>query len=298
MPLPRYSPFAVLAYALPLYAGPLLAGWARHPWASAAALVALFLFVMAVTRRHMLTGWAALAGLFAVQVLLVGAIYGLGVGLGVVTGAPALPVWLPLALTGAASVWGAWIYRRAPEMDGLLDNALSALDGMASRDCPGGCVDYSALEGLAPAQRAAVETALADLRALPGDKVNAGFIDPIVQELEGRAGVSAFEALLEETEMGDARIDFAFMRYVASPAIRRRLIETGEFGDVSRIAVSCDTAPAARAEGIGLIYTAMDEGVHPLDLPEPDDLREMGEAALADAIAEHTAKLDAGGERD
>lgn len=124
-----------------LYLGPLLAGLGGAGWPWAPAFAALFvMWLIALRPREWPRSraeWRAPGMIVralargAVQVLLVVVLFGIGRGIGGVTGLhPLWPVWLPLAVSVLAVllgrlVWDPW---QAEALDALLDQALAALD--------------------------------------------------------------------------------------------------------------------------------------------------------------------------
>lgn len=127
-----------------LYLGPLLAGLGGFGWAVVPVFVAIFLLWLFVLRPQQwprrLADWAepqALLGVLTqavVQVLLVAVSFGIGRGLGGVTGLVApFPLMLPVAVSFlsiplARMIWDPW---QAEALDSSLDEALARLDGLA-----------------------------------------------------------------------------------------------------------------------------------------------------------------------
>lgn len=274
----RYSRAGLALLGLALYGGPVLAGLAGHGWASVPVFAALFLLYVAATRRPDLStgaGWATLATMATVQVALVALVYGLGIvttrftGLGL-----ALPLWAPVLLTGLSAGFGAWAFRDAAEMDVMLDSVLRALEeiehGRSSEPDPNPWPEP------APEVLAAVDRALADLRAL--DTAAAGLVDPIVARLEDAAGVAAFDPLYDmaggEGVAQEPAVDLALLRFARRPGIARALIARGEAGLAPTLLLNAPD-PGVRAEAIGLVGQLIRSDAPAGQLPDPAWLTEL-----------------------
>lgn len=131
-----------------LYFGPLLAGLGGFGWRVVPLFFAIFMLWLFILRPQQwprkAADWArpeALTALLTqgvVQVLLVAVSFGIGRGIGGVLGAlPPFPLMLPvgisfLSIPLARMLWDPW---QAQAMDGLLDEALAKLEGLAE-DAP------------------------------------------------------------------------------------------------------------------------------------------------------------------
>jgi hypothetical protein len=279
-----YTRAGILLYALPLYAGPLLAGLAAAPLRTLAVFAAGFALVALSGRRLDLSGapgWAGLALVLVVQLVLVTVLYALGFLVARVTGPAPLPAWLPLLLTLAAAAFAAARYRNAGEMDALLDDTLEALEGRApapetapEAETTADPVDEE-LEALedAPATPDAAEAALHRLLAL-------------------EAPATVYLRLLDGMGEGSAARDLAALillrdpRVLASLAGDERLglgLELGLMGPpelqpetarTARALIAADAGPAAFPEPVARRIFAR-------DLPEHAPLLAEIEAHLA-----------------
>lgn len=251
----RYSRIGLALPFAALYGGVLMAGLAAHPLRVLPVFAALFLIHITATRKPDLStgaGWAGLAIMAVVQVGLVALFYGLGFLATQVTGVVVLPIWLPVALAAAAAFYGAWAFRDTAEMDVMLDATLEALDAMGAE------MPLDPWAEPDPAIRAALDRTLDALRAIAA--IDIGRIDPIVQRLEEDVRASVFDAFYdaagEETEAG-AVIDFALLRYVASPAVQAELTERGEAGLAPNLLLNAEH-PAVRAEARARVVDLVD----------------------------------------
>lgn len=274
-----YSRIGLAAIFVPLYLGPVLSGWAHHPLATVPVFALAFLLFMAATRRPNLNtpaGQAGLAIMAVVQLLLVAVGFGAGLTAAQLFGDIDLPFWGPIALTALAALVGAWRYSDTAEMNVFLDSAISRLEAL-DRDIVRDMTDVHPEPR--PGVQAALDECLAALRALPKD-ANVGMIDPIVQRLESTAGVEAFDpfydAAGEVDGREDRRIDLGLLRFVASPFIRRKLVQRGEGGMAAMLLISAE-APGTRAEARSLLHTLIDDGVPLSQLPDPVWLAELDE---------------------
>ncbi|WP_292024720.1 hypothetical protein [Maritimibacter sp. UBA3975] len=275
-----YSRIGLAAVFLPLYGGPVLSGWAGHPLTTLPVFALTFLLFIAATRRPHLDdagGRAALVLMAVVQVVLASACFAAGRWIGLVAGPLALTIWLPIALSAVAALVGAWRYSDSAEMDVFLDGAIDRLNEI-DRGLVSDWTDIHPEPAAATTQ--AVERALSALAALPRD-ARAGQIDPVVQRLEREAGIAAFDPLydaageVDGTE--DPRIDRALLRFVASPRIRRQLVERGEGAMAAMLLLNAADA-GVRFEARSLLLTLIDEGVPVDQLPDPVWLDELSEA--------------------
>lgn len=268
----KYSRSGLALMGVPLYAGPVLAGWSAAPLWVFVLLVALF-FAMQMLRnisyrQAALPPVAQVFVLLAAQVVAVGAAWGVGVLGALALGALAAPAWLPLTLSSVGAVVGALRYRRTPEddeMDAVMDDALRALETGVPPDWddegddpPPGAADD-------PAIRAAVQEALETLWALPED-VRVHDIDPIVQRLEDRADHHGFAGLLAELNEGFRAVDLAMLRYLASPRVRRAIMQAEELDFALSLLLESEDE-AVLGELAALTMTLIEEGAAPDDLP-------------------------------
>ncbi|MBV7377740.1 hypothetical protein [Maritimibacter dapengensis] len=288
-----YSRAGMALVFVPLYGGPVLAGMSAHPLATIPVFAVLFLAFMASTQRPNLAsgaGWAGLAMIAAIQLLLAGLAYGAG-ALAALAFPLSLPMWLPLAVTGAAAGFGAWRYSRKAEMDVFIDSTIEKLRAFeleSGHDLP--AFHPTPVQHV----RAAVDEALAALTALP-ETAGVGEIDPIVQALETKAGLAAFDPLYDaagDTDgRHDRRVDLALLRFVASPRMRRMLVAQGEGGLASMLLLNAPD-PTVRGEARARLVDLMDDNAPITQLPDPVWLTDLetrhpgeGFAALARARA-------------
>jgi len=272
---------AVLALVfIPLYAGPGLAGLSGHPPATIPVYAALFLAFIAATRRPDLTqgpGWATLTIMAVVQTVLTGAVFGIGAliaGAWGVMGALTLPVLLPIALTATAAAYGVWSYSNRAEMDVFLESTIEKLKAIES-ESPGGAEAFHPVPSRA-VQRAVDET-IAALTSLPED-AQVGEIDPIMQALEAKVGIEAFDPLYDaagEIEgQQDRRVDLGLLRFAASPRITRALLARGEGGMAAMLLINAPDA-AVRHEARKRIIELIDDGAPAVQLPDAVWLDEL-----------------------
>lgn len=264
--VPRYSRTGLALAATPLYGGPVLGGWSGAGVALVLVLAAIFFLMQIMSGKEATRGQMSRPAFFVMlggaQLLVVTLAFGLGAGLAQVTGPLAIPIWVPLALTGVGAVIWGLRYRHRPEegeMNALLDQAIATIEtGTASMPAP---------------EEGPVEIALRDLAALPSSP-QASRIDPIVQALETATGSDGFALLLKHAQdTGDARVLRAVLRYVASPRIRAELVATGALGDAMPTLLQTDD-PGALFELAGLIGNLLDENAPATALPDPDIVAE------------------------
>lgn len=136
MAFEKYSLSGILAYSVPLYAAPVLAGLAGGPWHSV-PIFALFFSALILKTRKLPTDPALLMANVLIALIVNGAITSVLFGLGDLgarmTHPLALPLWGPVLICAMATAFGIWRYRWTPqteEMDALLDDALKQLDRM------------------------------------------------------------------------------------------------------------------------------------------------------------------------
>lgn len=131
---------------LMLYAGPLIAGLAGQGWGVLPAFAATFVLWQIVMRPadwpREAAGWTAprvvtaLAHV-ALMVVLVAVMFGIGRGIGGVTGhLPQMPPYLPLALSFLAVPLARLVHdpAKAQEMDAFLTDALRQIDAIGEED--------------------------------------------------------------------------------------------------------------------------------------------------------------------
>lgn len=284
---------ALLTYA-PLYAGPFLAGLSLAPWAVTLVFAAIFAALILKTRPlpETLAELAiAAAAVFAVNLLIAGGVIGLGKLLAQLAGPLPLPLWGGILLSATAAIFAIW---RAPdpetlrEMEGVLDAATRALEG---KPLP---ADWDLLEpaeqGIDPSNQAAIDHTLCRLRALP-DTYSVGHVDTIVQDLESATGQHGLHGLLAAAGQGEERVDFALLRYVASPYVRRKLDESADLADVSGFGLGSRFAKI-REQAAHLLWAMLDDSCRSENFPrdsaledaaiaDPDTFREVGDAVIA-----------------
>lgn len=274
----RYSRTGLNLLGLALFGGPALAGLAGQGWAVLPVFAALFLLYVAATHKPDLStaaGWAGLALMAAIQGMLVSVVYGLGLLAAQAAGPViALPLWAPVLVTGAAAGFGLWAFRDAAEMDVMLDSALKALgetDDMLRKDRP-----EAPWPEAAPEVQAAADRALQAVRG--AQTLDAGFVDPIVQQLESEAGVHAFDPLYDaaglEAGANEPIVDFALLRFIASPGILSQLIDRGEGGLAPMLLLNAPSA-AVRAEARACVGDLFDQKAPLNQQPDPGWLAEL-----------------------
>lgn len=269
----RYGRTGLILFGIALYGGPFLAGLAGHGWKVLPVFAALFLLHVSATRRPDMTtaaGWAGFAMMAAVQILLVALAWGLGLGLADIAAPVALPIWAPIALTAVAAGFGAWAWRDAAEMDVMLDSAIRAIETLEPDAAPTSGLDWPEPD---PSVRAALETALEALHGL--DKLNPALVDPVVRQLETDAGAAAFDPFYDlagqDGEDNDPIVDYALLRYVASPPVLIALIGRGEGGLAPQLLLDAPD-PDVRFEARGRVADLLDAGASDDQLPDADRL--------------------------
>lgn len=258
----RFSASGLALMGVPLYLGPVLAGWASAPAWVYLVIVILF-FGMQVLRnlapQSDLPPVVSVLLLLAVQAAVVGIAWGVGALLGLATGRLALPLWIPPALTALGAVVGLLRYRHTPstaEMEAVLDDALTALEG-------GPAPDWA--DRTSGPVEDAVQDALDSLWRLPED-ARVHDIDPIVQRLEQEVGHKGFHGLLAETGEGSPVVDRALLRYLASPAVRLALIDDRQLGFLHELILETGS-DAVLGEYAMLLDTLLDEDTPASELP-------------------------------
>lgn len=272
----RYGRAGLVLFAAALYGGPVLAGLAGHGARTLPVFAALFLLYLAVARKPDLstgTGRAGLVLMAAVQVVLVGLAWGIGLGAAQFLGPVMLPLWAPLAITGVAAGVGAWAWRDAAEMDVMLEHAIHEIEAMQAP-----CISPAAPPW--PEVSARAQTAYDRFRAELArvEAVSVSWIDPLVQRLEGEAGVEAFELLYDDAGIeGDGTnpaLDFALLRFVAAPPVQYALIERGEGGFAPSLLLNASDA-SVRAEARARVIDLIDAGAPQEQLPDRTWLAEL-----------------------
>lgn len=263
--------------AAPLYGGPLLAGWMRAPWLTPAVLAAMFFMARVFGGRSAARGKMPLALYLLVlaltQTLLVLALYAAGAGVSALVGVLRLPLWMPLAVTMLGAALYGLLFPHDPkqgETIGLLDQALAEIEPTPSFD--EGTEDSAA----DPEVREAVQQAIAALWALPPD-APAEALDMVIDGLEDRVGHRALPDLTDRVDSGFPQLDRAFLRYLARPALRRRLIAGQADPQPAFALLLMSDEPDVRGELVTLIRALLDAGAPAGALPPPDLLRARAE---------------------
>ncbi|WP_288927982.1 hypothetical protein [uncultured Maritimibacter sp.] len=272
-----YSRAGLALVFVPLYAGPILSGWAGHPLATLPVFALAFLLFIAASRRPDLSDPAGIAGLAimaAVQFVLVAVCFGGGALVARFAGPLAAPLWLPIVMTALAAVVGALRYSENAEMNVFLDSAIEELEAMKD----GRAADWAEVHPEpSPDVQAAVDKTVAALKGLPAN-ANVAMIDPIVQDLEQQADVAGFDPFYDAAGIVDGvedrRVDLGLLRFVASPYIRRKLVERGEGGIAPMLMLNASD-PGVRSEARSLLATLIDEGAPNAQLPDPVWLDEL-----------------------
>ncbi|MGD9865911.1 MAG: hypothetical protein AB7S99_22150 [Pseudodonghicola sp.] len=284
---PTYSRGASLLMAAPLYAGPLLAGWMGAPWIVPGALAALFFLAQVMAGRAAGRGARPLPLYLLVlaltQIVLVLAVYAAGAGLAVLTGPLALPIWLPLVLTGFGAALLILRHPHELQQDETLDLLGQALETMENGN--GFDAEPEAEEEDAEVLAAAQE-AVSALWALPADAPELA-LDDIVRRLETRCGHRAFPALLAQIGEGYPTVDRAMLRYLRSPAVRHRLIaDKADLPFAFELLLDSGEA-GVQADLAALVETLLAESAPPAALPPVDLLRVRAESfpVLAPLVA-------------
>lgn len=268
----KYSRAGLALMAVPLYAGPILAGWSGATWVELFPFAALF-FLMQLLRgideKRGQMGLGQFLILMAVAQIVVTALaFGLGALAAQLTGALPLNLWLPLGLTGFGAAIGVIRYKYDPQqdtMEALIDDVITQVE--AAPDTP--------TDPLTP------------LRNLP-ESAKPQDLDPIVQSIEQDLGADGFFLFLPEIGLGQPQIDRGFLRYLASPAVRRDVAQNGALG--AALSGLLDSSDAGvRYELVCILDTLLAEQAPQDALPPANILRHMAEnwpelASLADQI--------------
>jgi hypothetical protein len=271
----RYGHIGLVLFGAALYGGPVLAGMAGHGGQTLPVFVALFLLYMAVARKPDLStgvGWAALSIMVVAQTAIVGLAWGGGLAAAYLLGPVTLPLWAPLAITGLAAGIGAWAWRDAAEMNVMLDHAIREIEAMqapASTSAP-------AWPEVSPEASAAYDRFRTALSLV--DRGSVSSIDALVHQLHTEAGIEAFDLLCDDVggadESGDARLDFAALRFIASPAVMHALIARGEGGILPAILLNAPDA-RTRHEARNRVLDLVEAGAPPEQLPDQTSLAEL-----------------------
>ena len=161
-----------------LYFGPLLAGLGGLGWAQVPVFVAIFVLWLIILRpQHWpktLTDWQKPAALIfvaaqtATQALLVVVCFGVGRGIGGVTGfSLALPVLLPvgISLLSIPLCRMIWDPQKGQQIDRLLDDAIAAIETASPMPGPGDAAMQVAAEMLKPLAALPASTPVAEVEA-------------------------------------------------------------------------------------------------------------------------------------
>jgi len=264
----RYGHTGLVLFAAALYGGPVLAGLAGHGAQALPVFAALFLLYMAASRKPDLStgaGWAGLATMVVVQVAIVSLAWAVGLGAAHLLGPVALPLWAPLAITGVAAGVGAWAWRDAAEMNVMLDHAIQEIEAMQAISPATETPQWPEVSAVAQAVYDRFRANLARAEA-----VSVSTIDPLVQDLETEAGIEAFELLYDDVTdpTPDPRLDFAALRFIASPAVLHALIARGEGGMLPALLLNAPDA-STRHEARGRLLDLVEVGAPPEQLPDP-----------------------------
>lgn len=274
---PRQSRVGLILMAAPLYGGPLLAGWMRAPWLTPAVLAAMFFMAHVFSGRSAARGERPLALYLLVlaltQALLVLTVYAAGAGLSALVGVLRLPLWMPLAVTMLGAALYGLLYPYDPkqgETISLLDQALHSIDnGTGAEAEAAGETEDTEL-------RDAVQQAIAALWALPPD-APAEALDAVIDELEDQVGHRALPDLIDRVDSGFPQLDRAFLRYLARPALRRRLIAGQADPQPAFALLLMSDEPDVRAELVTLVRALLEAGAPAAALPPADLLRARAE---------------------
>ena len=161
-----------------LYLGPLLAGLGRFGWAQVPVFVAIFVLWLIIMRPQQwpktLAAWqrpealVTLAALTATQALLVVVCFGVGRGIGGVTGfVLALPMLLPIGIS-LLSIPICRLIRdpaKGRQIDTLLDDAIAAIETGRPMPGPGEAAVQMATEMLKPLAALPASTPVAEVEA-------------------------------------------------------------------------------------------------------------------------------------
>ena len=139
--LGKFHPVGLALSMLPLYLGPLLGGWMGASLAMILALAILFLLAQLAAGKDKARGDVPfppfLILLSGAQLLVVAVVFGIGTLLRLGFGAPAIPLWLPLACTALGAVIFAVRYQHNPaeaEAIEAIDDAIQTLERITPPD--------------------------------------------------------------------------------------------------------------------------------------------------------------------
>lgn len=280
----KYSTSGLLLYAVPLFASPLLAGWADAPWEIVPVFALLFAALVVQTRRmpEALGALAVTAATsFVVNIGVTSLLFGLGRALAILTPLN-LPIWLPLAMGAVAAGIGIYRYRWTPEvaqMDALMDDMLAALEGTTSSQ---------------PQTPETVLHAIDALRGLP-DPVTANQIAAIAEDLFMAHDADAFDLLFDhsfaegDTLRDTERWPLLLLALLDTPHVR--FIQS-DLGGTAALAEQYLQSPHPRVRSgvANLLRTLLTEEEDTQAFPWPYDLHQAEAAfprdyaGLADAL--------------
>jgi len=245
----------------PLYAGPILSGWSAAPIGAIGVYTAIFTLYLIVTRpldvAH-LSGLAHLGALVVVQIGICSALFELGRMGAALTGALALPLWLPIGLATGAAALGMHRYRHRPELDKVLDDALAAI------------TDFHSFSGDADSQSSSVARVTEALRARLWDaSIEAAFAPDLFDTIEAENPASTLQVLLADFREGSDAFDLALLRYLARPDVwpaqsHESFVALCIEGGLSA------PHPAVRAEAAQIVAMLMDKGAPQEAMPGAD----------------------------
>lgn len=138
MAFERYSRAGILLYALPLYAGPVLAPLAEVQMEAIPLFAGCFTALVVLTRPQAdrLAGrLVQLVFALLINTLMCAAIYSVGFGVARLLPLSPLPFWLPFLSSGFGVALGVWRYRwtdEQAEMEAFLDDATEQIRSQMS----------------------------------------------------------------------------------------------------------------------------------------------------------------------
>lgn len=125
---------------VPLYAGPVLAGWSQATANTILILATLFFLMQLLSGKEVQRGAISrpvfLLMLAGAQLAVVALSYGVGLGLAKLLGPLNLPLIVPIGLTFLGAIIGGWRYHLDPgeaEMQAKVDLAVAAHDSNADK---------------------------------------------------------------------------------------------------------------------------------------------------------------------
>lgn len=267
-----FTPAGIAMVTIPLYAGPILAGWGQLPPKIIPVLAGCFALYVTFTRAQALR--PSLVMLVLVQLVLCGLFYGIGLFLAAQGRPLDLPLWVPLAVTGGAALLGTYRYRHMAAIDTLLDDALRATG--TDRDSPGAIAD-----GPAEAMANRVSRALWRARPLPEE------VDGLMAPLTLRHPDRVLGLMLADLGEGSDAFDLATIRFAARDGVER----DATMGLVLELTL-VSTHATVRAEALALAHRLIDEDAPSAALPDRDwlaetDLSDPALAILATRLRRH-----------